>query len=90
MKNARWAALLGIAVVLAPVPPAIASGTAPRAAAGTLPRLASAKPSPAPASARQVPSGTVPGLIGDSAGTPVEKMADSIAEYYASGKLRLY
>jgi hypothetical protein len=32
----------------------------------------------------------LPGLIGDSAGTPAERMADSIAAYYASGKLRLH
>jgi hypothetical protein len=90
MKNARWAALLGAAVILASVPAAFSSETTPRAAAGALPRLASAKPSPAPASARPAPSGPLPGLIGDSAGTPAERMADSIAAYYASGKLRLH
>ncbi|MGE5662714.1 MAG: hypothetical protein ACM31I_00135 [Deltaproteobacteria bacterium] len=90
MKNARWAAILGAAVILAFVPAASASESAPRAAAGTLPRLASAKQSSAPASARPAPSATLPGLVGDSAGTPAERMADSIAAYYASGELRLY
>lgn len=90
MKNVGWAVLLGIAAALAPHPAALASGTAPRATEGAPPRLASAKPSPAAASVRRSPSGHVPALIGDSAGTPAEKMADSIAEYYVSGKLRLY
>ncbi|MGE5190130.1 MAG: hypothetical protein ACM3NF_08750 [Gemmatimonadota bacterium] len=90
MNRTSWAVFLAIAAMLAPAAATFASGTAPRPAAEAPPRLASARPSPAPATVRPATPAAVPGLIGDSAGTPVERMADSIAEYYASGKLRLY
>jgi len=91
MKNLRRAALLGIAVLLASAPAALAAEITPRKAANDAPRVASAKAFPAPASPRlAAPSETVPGMIGELPDAPAEKMADTIAEYYASGKIRLY
>lgn len=90
MKNLRWAALLGIAALLASAPAAIASESTPRQAPKDASRVASAKAFPAPATSRLAPSGTVPGMIGERPDAPAERMADTIAEYYASGKMRLY
>ncbi len=89
MKNPKWTTVLGILAMLASVPAAIAAETGSPAAAKDAPRLASARPAPAPA-VRPAPSETVPGMIGECRYVPAERMADSIAEYYASGKLRLY
>ncbi len=91
MKNLRWAALLGTAALLASAPAALAAETAPLKAAKDAPRVASAKAFPAPASRRLAePSETVPGMIGERPDAPAERMADTVAEYYASGKMRLY
>ena len=90
MKNVRWAALLGTAAVLASAPAAIAADITPRQAPKDAPLVASAKAIPAPAPSRRAPSETVPGMIGERPDAPAERMADTIAEYYASGKMRLY
>lgn len=92
MKNPRWAALLGMAALLASAPAVLAAEITPREAAKDAPRVASAKafPAPAPASPRLAPSEIVPGMIGERTYAPAERMADTIAEYYASGKMRLY
>lgn len=90
MKTMKWAALLGIAALLAPVPAAFAAEKGPREAAMDAPRVASARPSPAPASARIAPSEGAPAMIGELKAAPAERMADTIAEYYASGKMRLH
>lgn len=90
MKNPRWAALLGIAALLASAPAALAAEIKPAEAAKDTPRVASAKAFPAPASSRLAPSEPAPGTVGERAYLPAERAADSIAEYYASGKMRLY
>ncbi len=90
MKNLRWAALLGTAALLASAPAALAAEAAPRQALNDTPRVASAKTLPAPAPSRLAPSETVPGMIGERPDAPAERMADTIAEYYASGKMRLH
>ncbi len=89
MKNGKLAALLGIAALLAPAA-AFAAETGARDAAKAPQQIALARPAPAPASARTTPAGTVPGMIGERPCAPAERMADCIAEYYASGKLRIY
>lgn len=90
MKNAKWAVLLGIAGLLASVPAGFAAENRPIDAMKHAPRVASAKPSPAPASSPSARHETVSGTIGEHRYAPAERMADSIAEYYASGKMRLY
>ena len=90
MKNLRWAALLGTAALLASAPAALAAEITPRQAPKDAPRVASAKAFPAPAPSRLAPSETVPGMIGERPDAPAERMADTIAEYYVSGKIRLY
>ncbi len=89
MTNPKWTTVLGILAMLASVPAAIAAETGSPAAAKDAPRVASARPAPAPA-VRPSSSEAVPRLIGERPYVPAERMADSIAEYYASGKLRLY
>jgi len=88
MKNRKLAALLGIAALLAPAPAAFAAEIGARDAAREPARVASARPAPAAAAAR--PAETVPGMIGERPCAPAERMADCIAEYYVSGKMRLY
>lgn len=90
MKNQKLAAFLGIAALLAPAPAAFAAEIAARNAAREPARVASARPAPAPTAARPAPSESVPGMIGERPCAPAERMADCIAEYYASGKMRLY
>ncbi len=90
MKHANWTALTVIAALLAAAAGAFAAETGLPAAAKDAPRLASARPAPAPATVRPAPSEPVPGLFGACPGAPAERMADSIAEYYATGKLRIY
>lgn len=90
MSYPKWAVLLGISVLLAAVPAAFAAENGPRKADNDAPRIASARTLPAPAPARPAPSGTVSDMIGDIPGAPAGKMADTIAEYYASGKMRLH
>ncbi len=89
MKSPKWTTVLGIMAMLASVPAAIPAETASPAAAKDAPRVASAKQPPAPALRPARPE-TVPGMIGERPYIPAERMADSIAEYYASGKLRVY
>ncbi len=90
MKNLRWAALLGTAALLASAHAALAAEITPRQTPKDTPRVASAKAFSARASSRPAPSETVPGMIGERPDAPAERMADTIAEYYASGKMRLY
>jgi len=90
MKNPSWAALLGIAALLASAPAALAADTKPPEAAKNAPRVASAKAQPAPAASRLAPSEPAPGTLSEQAYLPPERAADTIAEYYASGKMRLY
>ena len=90
MINLRWAAFLGTAALLASAPAALAAEVTTRQAPKDAPRVASAKASSAPAPSRLVPTETVPGMIGERPDAPSERMADAIAEYYASGKMRLY
>ncbi len=89
MTNPKWTTVLGLLAMLASVPAAIAAETGSPAAPKDAPRIASARPAPAPAG-RPASSGTVPGMIGERPYAPAERMADSIAEFYASGKLRIY
>ncbi len=90
MKTRKLSALVVIAALLAPAPAAVAAETGARDAAKAPARIASAKALPAPAAARTAPTGSVPGVIGEMPCAPAERMADCIAEYYASGKLRVY
>ncbi len=90
MKTRKLSALVVIAALLVPAPAAFAAETGAQDAAKSPARIASARTAPAPASARTAPSGSVPGVIGELRCAPAERMADCIAEYYASGKLRLY
>ena len=90
MKIAKWAAFLGMAALLAFVPTAFAAESGPAKKTEGAPRVASARPSPAPACSRVAPSKAVPSLIGELPAAPAVRMADTIAEFYASGKLRLY
>lgn len=90
MTTLRRAALLGIAAVLASAPAALAAEHSPRMAANDVPRVASTKTVPAPAPSRLAPPDTRPGTLDERAYLPAERAADTIAEYYASGKIRLY
>ncbi len=90
MKTRKLSTLFVIAALVAPAPAAFAADTGARDAAKAPARIALARPTPAPASARTAPSGCVPGVIGELPCAPAERMADCIAEYYASGKLRIY
>ncbi len=90
MKKVKLVAFLGIAALLAPAPTAFAADAGARVAAKEPARVASAPPASAPASARPAAAESVPGMIGERPCAPAERMADCIAEYYASGKLRIY
>ncbi len=90
MKVMKRAAFLGMAALLASAPAAFAAESGPAPKAKDAPRVASARPTPAPPSSRIAPSGTVPSLIGELPAAPAVRMADTIAEFYASGILRLY
>ena len=90
MKKPKWTAALGFAALLASVPATFAMETGAPGAEKNPPRVASAKPAPAPAQVRPAQPRTVPATIGGRLYVPAERMADSIAEYYASGKMRVY
>lgn len=90
MKSPKWTAALGVAALLASVPAAFATAAGAPGPAKTPPRIASARPAPASASTRPAPQEAAPGTIADRLYVPAERMADSIAEYYASGKMRIY
>ena len=89
MENRICAALLAIAVLTAAGPAAFAAGSGPFEAAKDSPRVASAKIPPAPTAVRPAPSDAVPGIIGEFPAAPAGRAADPIAEYYASGKMRV-
>ena len=90
MKCLKCAGILGIAALLAAAAAAGAADRPTRQAAKEIPRVATAKAYPAPAPARSDRSETFPGMIGELKCAPAERMADTIAEFYASGKMRLY
>ena len=90
MTNPKLAAILGIAALLAAAAAAFAAEIRAGGAAKEPARVATARPAPAPASARPAQPEVVPGVIGERPSIPAERMADSIAEFYASGKMRLY
>ncbi len=90
MKNLKLAALLGIVALMAAAAASFAAETGAPGAPKAPARLASARPAPAPASARPAPAPILPGLIGERPCVPAERMADCIAEFYASGRLRIY
>ncbi len=90
MKRPKWTAALVVTALLASVPAALAVEAGSPATAKNPPRIASARPAPAPAQVRPAASDTMPGAVGDRRYVPAERMADSIAEFYASGKMRVY
>ncbi len=90
MKRPKWTAALGVAALLASVPAAFAAGPGAPGPETSHPRVASAKRAAAPAPTRPAPPEATPKTIGERPYAPPERMADSIAEYYASGKMRVY
>lgn len=89
MVDRKWAVIAAVVALAAAIPAAAADGKS-RGAGPEPARVASAKAAIAPAPSRPAPSEDTAGTGGDHSYLPAERMADSIAEYYASGKMRVY